>query len=75
MTTNNYANSTVTNNYSEVKKGYIHMDDISPFLIQSQAILSLMIGSSNDMDDEISNGIWAAHDLVHAALEVLRKSS
>ena len=72
MTTNNYVNSTVTNNYSEVKRGYIHIDELFPAMCQAQAILSLMGCSNNDMDEEIENAIWAVHDLVANALTALR---
>ena len=47
----------MTNNFNEIKKGYVHVNDMMPSICQAQAILSLMIGSSNDMDEEISNGI------------------
>ena len=72
MTTNIYANSTVTNNYNEVKKGYIHVDELFPALYQAQAILALITGDDNDMEDAVRNSAWAAHGIITASLDRLK---
>lgn len=72
MTNNTYVNSTVTNNFNEVKKGYIHVDEVLPTLYQAQAILTLITGDDGDIEDAVRNSVWAVHAIVTASLDRLR---
>ena len=82
MTTHNYTDSVVVNNFNnEPKRGYIHSDDILPALHQAFAVV-MLIGNDCDNNtddfianiDTIKNAIWAVTDLLGKTIEITRNA-